>query len=72
MGTHLPPDKWGDAAVSWPERFFRIRVSNESDPDRLRAALEAEAAQSSPRKDRIARLNERLADLRENDDTDDT
>lgn len=65
-GTTLPPDKWGDAAVSWPERFFRIRVSGEDDPDRLRAALNAEAAQSSPRKDRIARLNKRLAEVRDN------
>jgi hypothetical protein len=64
-GTHLPPDKWGDAAVSWPDRFFRIRVSGESDTDRLEAALEAEAARSSPRKDRIARLNKRLAEVRD-------
>lgn len=65
MGTHLPPDKWGDAAASWPDRFFRIRVSNEDDADRLRAALESEADRRSPRKDRIARLNERLADTRD-------
>jgi len=68
-GTHLPPDKWGDAAVSWPDRFFRIRVSNEDDAARLEAALKAEAAESSPRKERIARLNKRLAAVRD-DDTD--
>jgi len=68
MSTHLPPDKWGDAAVSWPDRFFQIRVSGEDDAERLEAALKAEAAESSPRKDRIARLNKRLAAVRENDD----
>jgi len=71
MSTHLPPDKWGDAAVSWPDRFFRIRVSGEDDTERLEAALKAEAAEPSPRKDRIARLNKRLATVREQD-TDDT
>lgn len=64
-GTHLPPDKWGDTATTWPPRFFAIRVSNESDTDRLEAALKAEASRSSPRKERIARLNKRLAEVRE-------
>lgn len=64
----LPPDKWGDAAVSWPDRFFAIRVSNETDPDRLTAALKAEAAETTPRKERIARLNKRLTAVRDADD----
>jgi len=60
----LPADKWGDAAVSWPDRFFQIRVANETDADRLRAAASAEADRADPRPDRIARLNERLQDLK--------
>jgi len=62
-GTHLPPDTWGDAAVSWPDKFFAIRVGNESDPERLRAAAEAEAMTDNPRGDRIARINKRLSEL---------
>jgi len=57
---HLPADKWGDAATSWPDRFFAIRVSNESDPERLRAAASAEAQRADPRRDRIKRINKRL------------
>jgi len=60
---HLPADKWGEAATSWPARFFAIRVSNESDPERLRAAASAEAQRADPRRDRIKRINERLQTL---------
>ena len=60
---HLPADKWGDAAASWPDRFFEIRVGNESDPERLRAAASAEADRTDPRPDRIARINQRLTKL---------
>jgi len=60
---HLPADKWGDAATSWPDRFFAIRVTNESDPERLRAAASAEADRAEPRPDRIARINQRLTQL---------
>jgi hypothetical protein len=61
--SQLPPDKWGDAATTWPDRFFAIRVSNESDPDRLRAAATAEAERDTTRADRIARINKRLQNL---------
>lgn len=62
--SRLTADGWGDAAVSWPDRFFQIRVSNESDPERLEAAVVAEA-QGPARKERIARINKRLATVRE-------
>ena len=59
----LTDDAWGDAAVSWPDRFFQIRVANESDTARLEAAVVAEA-NGPARKERIARLNSRLATVR--------
>jgi transglutaminase-like putative cysteine protease len=63
--SRLPPEAWGDAATTWPDRFFQIRVNNESDPDRLRAAAAAEANRSDTRPERIARINKRLTTIQQ-------
>jgi len=59
MSKQLPADQWGEATTSWGIQFFKIRVIQEQDEDRLRAAVKAEAEGKARRK-RIAILNKQL------------
>jgi len=69
MGRHLSPESYGRAAAGWNEEFFKIRVFNESDKERLRAAIEHEVdREGETRKDRIATINSRIQTVEERDD----
>lgn len=61
--TTLSPENWGKHATDWGDQFFRIRVAQEQQPERLRAALRYEGARSDPRKERISALNTRLIEI---------
>jgi len=63
---HLQPETYGRAATDWDEQFFKIRVYNESDRERLRAVIKHEAERDDPRRDRIATVNKRIQTLKEN------
>jgi len=67
--TVLSPDAYGRAAAAWDEEFFKIRVYNESDKERLRAVIEHEIdREGETRKDRIATINSRIQTVEERDD----
>jgi len=67
--TTLSPESYGKAAAAWNAEFFKIRIYNESDPERLKAVIEHEVdRQSETRKDRIAAVNQRLQTLSERGD----
>ena len=52
--------QWGHSAVTWGDSFFRMRVLQEDDEERLREAVKAEANRDNPRTDRIALINKQL------------
>jgi len=63
---HLSPKSFGKAAAAWNDEFLRIRVNNETDPERLRAAIEHEIERhGDTRRERIGLLNERLQAIEE-------
>jgi len=58
---HLEAETFGEAATQWGEQFFRIRATQETDPDRLRAMIEAEIQRDGEtRTNRIAYVNKML------------
>ena len=60
----VPPYQWGQLMAGLNERTFKRRLAQESDPERLRAALEREDTRPSPtRPERIAALNKRLQEV---------
>jgi hypothetical protein len=56
MSKTLKAEQWGKAAAAWGPEFFKIRVLQEKDIDRLREAVKYEA-QHKARQKRIATLN---------------
>jgi hypothetical protein len=58
--SHLNPDDFGRAATAWGPEFFMIRITQEDDLERLRAAARHEADRDSPRPKRIAQINKRI------------
>jgi hypothetical protein len=59
MSKTLKAKQWGQAAASWGPEFFKIRVLQENDLDRLREAVKYEA-QHKARQKRIATLNKQI------------
>lgn len=59
MSKTLKAEQWGQAAAAWGEEFFKIRVLQEKDIDRLREAVKYEA-QNKARQKRIATLNKQI------------
>jgi len=59
-----PPTVWGRANVGMTAEWFDKRVSWCRSLPHLRAALEAEAERPDPRRERIAALNQRVAELK--------
>ena len=59
MSKTLKAEQWGQAAASWGMQFFKIRVLQEQNLDRLREAVKYEA-QHKARQKRIATLNKQI------------
>jgi hypothetical protein len=56
-------DRWAQACHDTDGEFFEARVRNMDSERHLRAALDIEVAREEPRQDRIALLNQRLAEV---------
>ena len=62
---HLSTETYGTHATEWPDGLFAIRINNESDTERIDAAIRAEAQRSDPRQARIGLCNRRKNELEE-------
>lgn len=61
----VPPHLWGRLMAGLDDRTFARRLAQESDPERIRAALKREdERQYETRVERIRKLNKRLNKLK--------
>jgi len=58
-------DRWAQACHDTAPEYFEARVRNMDSQRHLRAALDVEVSRSSPRQERVALLNQRLAEVRD-------
>lgn len=66
MSKKLKAETWAKAAASWGIQFFKIRVLQEKDLDRLQEAVKYEA-QHKARQKRIATLNKQIKKQQDNE-----
>ena len=58
-------DRWAQACHDTAPEYCEARVRNMDSQRHLRAALDVEVSRSSPRQERVALLNQRLAEVRD-------
>lgn len=62
----LPPEQWGRMLGGYTDEAFKRKLYKCDDVERLRAAIEHEIERhGDTRQERIAKLNQRIASVRE-------
>jgi len=59
-----PPRTWGRGTLGMTDDWFSKRVSECRSLAHCKAAIEAEATKDEPRRERIARLNQQVKQIR--------
>ena len=67
MSNHRrpPPGIFARETRDTSDEYAKHRIQNTDDPEYLQAMIEVEADRDAPRRDRIAAMNQRLAEVRE-------
>ena len=63
--TRPPAAQFGRETRDTSDAYATHRIQNTDDPDYLAAMLTAETARDDPRQERIAQINQRLAEVRD-------
>ena len=67
MSNHRrpPPGIFARETRDTSDEYAEHRIKNTDDPEYLTAMIEVEAARDDPRQERIAQMNQRLAEVRD-------
>jgi len=63
--TRPPADAFARVTRDTSDEYATHRIENTDDPDYLAAMLTAETARATPRQERIAMINQRIAEVRD-------
>lgn len=61
----ITPSRWAQATHDVSMQYFEARVENMGSEEHLVEALTIEVSRDAPRKDRVAKLNIRLSEVRQ-------
>ena len=69
MSNHRrpPPGIFARETRDTSDEYAEHRIKNTDDPEYLTAMIKVEAARDDPRQERIAQMNQRLAEVRNGD-----
>jgi hypothetical protein len=63
--TRPPPGIFARETRDTSDEYAEHRIKNTDNPEYLTAMIEVEAARDDPRQERIAQMNQRLAEVRD-------